>query len=347
MSWDDDLRKGLGDAADLLPLNETAALDAAKVRGRKGVRKRRVLVAGGSVFTASALLVGALSLAQDQPSATVVADETQVRTTACDGAYPTVAAGSGVEVVDERTFALDGHTIEMTDRHVLNGAVSVRTEFRLIWYPFGDLEREVTRQFYIGRTDSEVGFAGNHLPRGCTVVARTDAGFSENGQEVLMAFEAQLVWPASAEPEPIIVTEPTPVCGVVAPFQSKELDIRYGPPEITTGADGRLSMSWADADSSVEVHHPAPPDAVAVLPVLSDQDTDPSCDLAELVTGGTVSVDEATSMLRPVDPDLVDSMVRQGINVATSSATEINPATLDDPTTTTTVTPEPGADTGS
>jgi hypothetical protein len=326
MSFDDDLRTGLDDAAELLPIDQTVALAAAKSQGRKGVRKRRVLATSGGVLTASALLVGALSLAQDSSPDSVVADETEPLRSVCDGAYPTVDGldSTRFEAVDETTWTVDGHTLVLTDAHQLDRENLIEGESRHVWFTVGAGEREVWRTLYAASSVAELGFAGMHLPAGCDVVVRLDAGIDQGGRLVLEEFEQRLVWPVSAEPEPVLVSDPDPICGVVAPFQSAELDTRFGAPETALGPDGQLTLRWADDLGTVEVRHPAGPDAVETVSVAVHRG-EPSCDTAAVITSGDVSPREARDVLRPVDPDLVDVDTRLGTGVQTSSAVQVNP----------------------
>jgi hypothetical protein len=324
MSWDDELRTGLDEAADLLPIDQTVALAAAKSQGRKSVRRRRVLAASGGVLTASALLVGALSLVQDSSSESVVAGEPDTRS-ACDGAFPTA---SGLdhrrwEAIDDRTWTVDGHTLVIADAHRLNRQNAVEGRSRFVWITAGDTQREVARTLYSGPAITELGFAGTHLPQGCEVVLRLDASRSEGGRLVVEEFEAKLVWPASVEPQPIVVDDVSLVCGKVAPVVSAELGAKFGAPETTVGPDGQLIVRWADASGSVEVRHPAGPEAVETFRVPAYQD-DAACDTAEIITTGVVSIAEARSVLRPTDPGLVDDNKRLGTQLETSSAFEVN-----------------------
>jgi hypothetical protein len=183
-----------------------------------------------------------------------------------------------------------------------------------------------------------------HLPAGCDVVLRLDAGIDQGGRLVLEEFEQKLVWPASPEPEPVLVSDPDPICGVVAPFQSAELDTRFGAPEAALGPDGQLTLRWADDLGTVEVTHPADPEAAATLPVPVHRGG-PACDTAGLAATGDVSVREAADVLRPVNPDLIDDAKRRGIDTQTSSKVLVNPDADPDPTTVpTTVAAPPGGD---
>ena len=343
MSFDDELRTGLDDAAELLPIDQTVALAAAKSQGRKGVRKRRVLAASGGVLTASALLVGALSLVQDSSPDTVVAGRTETLRSACDGAFPTPddLDDTRFEAIDDSTWAVDGHTLTMTDSHQMDFDNMLARESGLVWIRVGTTEREVERNLFESAGLTELSFAGMHLPAGCDVVLRLDAGIDQGGRPALEEFEQALVWPDSPEPEPVLVSDPEPICGVVAPFQSAELDTRFGAPETALGPDGQLTLRWADDLGTVEVTHPADPEATATLPVPVHRGG-PACDTAGLAATGDVSVREAADVLRPVNPDLVDDAKRRGIDTQTSSKVLVNPDAGADPTTVpTTVAPPP------
>lgn len=348
MSFDDELRTGLDDAAELLPIDQTVALAAAKSQGRKGVRKRRVLAASGGVLTASALLVGALSLVQDSSPDTVVAGETETLRSACDGAFPTPEGldDTRFEAIDDTTWTVDGHTLTLADAHQLDLDNLIEGESRYEWITVGAGEREVWRTLYAAPSVTELGFAGMHLPAGCDIVIRLDAGMDQGGRLVLEEFEQQLVWPDSPEPEPVLVSDPAPICGEVAPFQSAELDTRFGAPETALGPDGQLTLRWADDLGTVEVRHPADPAATDTLPVAIHRGG-PECDRASLVATGDVSSQEARDVLRPVDPDLVDINTRLGTGVQTSSKVLVNPDAGSDPTTVpTTVAAPPESDAG-
>ena len=348
MSWDDELRTGLDDAADLLPIDQTVALAAAKSQGRKSVRRRRVLAASGGVLTASALLVGALSLAQDSSSESVVAGEEEFAPSACDRAYPTAEGldPTRFEETDVRTWSVDGHTLVMADAHRLNRQNAVAGRSRFVWITAGDTAREVVRTLYSGPGITELGFAGTHLPQGCEVVLRLDTGRSEGGRLVVEEFEAKLVWPASVEPEPIVVDDVSLVCGKVAPVVSAELSAEFGEPERTVGPDGQLTVRWADATSSVEVRHPAGPEAVETFRVPAYQG-DAACDTSEIIATGVVSIAEARSVLRSTDPGLVDDSKRLGIELETSSAFDTNTATAEAPATTVPATTVPATEASS
>ncbi len=350
MSFDDELRTGLDDAAELLPIDQTVALAAAKSQGRKGVRKRRVLAASGSVVTASALLVGALSLVQDSSPDTVVADRTDNLRSACDGAFPAPddLDATRFEAVDERTWKVDGHTLVITDSHQLDFDNIVMRESRLEWITVGTTEREVERNLF-GVTDlTELSFAGMHLPVGCDIVLRLDAGVDEGGRPVLEEVEQRLVWPDSPEPEPLVVSDPEPICGVVAPFQSAELDTRFGAPDVALGPEGQLTLRWADDLGAVAVTHPADPEVGTTATVPAHRGG-PECDTASLTATGDVSTREAADVLRPVDPDLVDVSRRLGVDTETSSAVLVNPDATSATTAVPTTVAEPaggGATTG-
>ncbi len=342
MPFDDELRTGLDDAAELLPIDQTVALAAAKSQGRKGVRKRRVLAASGSVLTASALLVGALSLVQDSSPDTVVAGRTETLRSACDGAFPSPEAldTTRFEVVDDRTWSVDGHTLVITDSRQVDFDNFMMRESRLEWITVGTTEREVERNLFGTTGLTELSFAGMHLPDGCNVVLRLDAGVDEGGRLVLEEVEQRLVWPASPEPEPLVVSDPEPICGVVAPFQSAELDTRFGAPDVALGPEGQLTLRWADDLGAVAVTHPADPEATATIPVRAHRGG-PECDLASLTATGDVSTREATDVLRPVDPDLVDAARRSGVDTQTSSAVLVNPDAASDTTAVPTTVAEP------
>ena len=329
MSWDDELRTGLDDAAQLLPIDQTDALAAAKSLGRKSVRRRRVLAASGGVLTASALLVGALSLAQDPSSESVVAGEQESAPSACDGAFPTARGldPTRFEEIDDRTWTVDGHTLVLADAHQLTRENAERGESTFVWITVGDTEREVVRSLYGDTSTTELGYAGIHLPQGCEVVVRLDAGRSDGGRLVAEEFEAKLVWPASAVPAPIVVDDAGLVCGRVGPVVSTELNAEFGEPEVTVGSNSQLIARWADASGSVEVRHPAGPEAVETVRVPAYRD-DPACDTAELIATGVASIAETRSVLRPVDPALVDDNTRRETGTRTSSAFQVQaPAT--------------------
>ncbi len=344
MSWDDELRTGLDEAAELLPIQQTDSLAAAKSQGRKGVRRRRVLAASGGVLTASALLVGALSLAQDPPSEFILVSEPEQSSSACDRAFPTAEGldPTRFEEVDARTWTVDGHTLVFTDSHRLSRENAASGESAYRWITVGDTEREVVRTLFGATQTTELGFAGTHLPEGCEVVIRLDAGQPDGGRLVVEEFEARLVWPPSPEPEPIVFNDPSLVCGTVAPFQSGELNTEFGEPQTAVGADGQLTVRWADERSSVEVRHPAGPEATETLTVPPYRG-DAACDTAELMTSGTVSPAEARTVLRLIDPGLVDAPGRAEIPTKTSSAFQVQAPPSGSSTTTapTTTAPAP------
>ncbi len=333
MSFDDELRTGLDDAAELLPIDQTVALAAAKSQGRKGVRKRRVLAASGGVLTASALLVGALSLVQDSSPDTVVAGRTEINRSACDGAFPTPEDldATRFEAVDDRTWSVDGHTLVITDSNQLDFDNFLMRESRFEWITVGSTEREVERNLFGARGLTELSFAGMHLPAGCDIVLRLDAGVDEGGRLVLEEVEQRLVWPASPEPEPLLISDPEPICGVVAPFQSAELDAIFGAPDVALGPEGQLTLRWADDVGTVEVTHPADPEVASTVSVPAHRGGS-ECDTASLVAAGDVSIREAKALLRAVDPDLIDVMTRLGIDTRTSSAVVVNPDATSDTT---------------